>query len=446
MDLPPVVRVAIDEELWRIKTPQELKIRLDNDGLTPELTRQAEWSVNEFEYVAGLDNRSGIPVVPSGSLNPCSPIGKCFTETCTLEATEDFIKSVGLYTEQAVVPDPLTAHFLHDHLHTEYCYDHLWRSVKVIEKLKPLLEAQVLLMAHPIHPKCADCGRRVDDLLSQATESLLSMPQEFKPKIIRKGQRLELFFELPIMDPTHEHRLRRSVHITKSDAALLQGLMSSRKSSKTAKRLLRSIIGNTLKSDLKKIFFELEMSREFGSLMLAGSRAETLVISTLDRKAPTFSELENWERLRTIHLPWVANLTSEEVLLLRGEASKALPRLRELLKSQLVEPQAPNKTITETVAELRAQALEVQTELDALKLPKERNYRAGMLGLAMAFVIYGVASQSPPLAATSIAALLATLGHLRSAEREHDSEVTKLVSTPAYALLKAKEIITSRGE
>ena len=446
MDLPPVVQIVVDEELWKIQSPQELKKRFERDGLGNELVRQAEWTVDEFGYAAELDKHPGIPVVPSGSLNPFSPIGKCFSEACTLEATEDFIKSVGLYTEQSVVSDPLTEHFLENHEHTEYCYEHIWRSVKILEKLRPLLEAKVLSLANPIHRKCADCKKRMDDLLNEATETLLLMPQEFKPTVSRDGQKPSLSFELPILEPTHDHRLRRMVPITKLDAALLQGLTSGRRSSsKAARRLLRSIIGKTLRSDLRKIFFDLEMSREFGSLMLAGSRAETLVISTLDRKAPRFSELENWERLRTVHLPWVANLTSEEVLALRGEASMALPRLRELLKSQLVEPQAPNKAITETVAELRAQALEVQTELNALKLPKERNYRAGMLGLAMAFVIYGVASQSPPLAATSIAALLATLGHLRAAEREHDSELTKLVSTPAYALLKAKEIIGRRG-
>ena len=67
-----------------------------------------------------------------------------------------------------------------------------------------------------------------------------------------------------------------------------------------------------------------------------------------------------------------------------------------------------------------------------------------MVGLAMSFVIYGLASQSFPLAGTAIGALLATFAHLRNAEREQDSSLKKLQAMPAYALLKAKEILSKR--
>lgn len=205
------------------------------------------------------------------------------------------------------------------------------------------------------------------------------------------------------------------------------------------------MIARGLRTDLVTVFIELDMSRRLGSLLLAGSRAEALIISTLDKSGPSLREVEDWERLRTVHLPWVDYLSAEEVLVLREEAGKALPRLRELLGKRLTKvTDEDNQTLSETISELRSQALEVESELDALKLPKERNYRAGMAGLAMAFVIYGLATQSSPVIATSVAGLLGTLVHLRNAEREQDSQLTKIVSTPAYALLKAREILSRR--
>ena len=131
--------------------------------------------------------------------------------------------------------------------------------------------------------------------------------------------------------------------------------------------------------------------------------------------------------------------------MLRDEASKALPRLRELLRTRVNEPDDDKSNrLGQTVAELRSQALEVEAELDGLKPKKERNYKLGMTGLAASFVIYGLATQSPAVVATSLATLLATFAHLRNAERAHDAEATRLVSTPSYALLKARQILAKR--
>jgi hypothetical protein len=444
MDLPPLIKIAIEERLWESQSPQALKDKLIREGLDSEFSAQADWTIAQFPYVGEPDSDAGFVVIPSGSLNPFSPVAKCFAESCTAEATDDFIKSVGLYSERAVISDPLTSHFVEGHERTDYCYESVFRSVKILKKLEPLISSGVLLLATPVRRYCKECRDEADAVLSEATEALLSLPHEYKARLFSKNQRYELAFEVPVLQPDHEHPLRKSIQITKADAALLRRVESPASMSKTSKNLLRSIVAKSFRNDLSKILFDLEMARGMGSLMLAGSRAETLVISTLDRKAPSLAQLEDWERLRTVHLPWVANLTTHEVLTLRGEASTALPRLRELLRTQLATPSHGSTSLTEKISELRAQALEVQSELDALHLPRERNYRAGMVGLAMAFVVYGIASQSPPLVGTSIAALLATFAHLRSAEREHDTETTKLVSTPAYALLKAKEILSRR--
>lgn len=445
MEFPPVLQIIIDERLYDCDSPRTLKDKLSAHDLDKELSHQADWTIEHFQYVDKLRGTAGLTVTPSGSLDPFSPVGKCFAESCTMETTDVFIKSVGLYTEQSALSDPLTSYFVEDRIRTDEYYDKLFRSLKIFHRLLPLIRSEVILFASPIHRYCGECKKHMESLLSQASERLMEIPQDYRAKVLHYPDgKYKLGFQIPVFQPDHDHPLYKFIDITKSDAALLARITSPKSASKASKRLFRSIVEKNLRSELQTVYFDLERSRELGSLMLSGSRSETLVISVLDDSGPKLSQLENWEKLRTVHLPWIADLTPDEVLILREEASTALPRLRELLRTQLLETGDQNNSVSKVIGELRAQALEVESELGALKLPKERNYRAGMLGLAMAFVIYGIASQSPPLAGTSIAALLATLGHLRSTEREHDKEQTKLVSAPAYALLKAKEIVSTR--
>ncbi|GEM_PF-6209439 len=364
---------------------------------------------------------------------------------CTLETTNDFIKSVGLYSECSALAEPLTLYFLDGPDLSDEYYKDLFRDLQILGKIAPLIEANVLLLGNPRHGYCADCADRTEGLLDDATKSILSGHYHRQVELVSTPRGFQLGLQIPELQPDHSHPVTTYIPITKSEAALLRRMgPSGKSSSKAGHKVPENLIGKTVKFELSSLFFELEMSRGFGSLLLSGSRAETLVIATLDKEAPGLAEIEDWEKLRTVHLPWVHFLTAEEILMLRQEAGKALPRLRELLRIRLSEPPDGTSSLLQTVAELRAQALEVQAELDGLNLPRERNYRAGMVGLAMAFVVYGLASQSSPVVATSVSALLATLAHLRNAEREHDSKIAKAVSTPGYALLKAKEILSHR--
>ena len=63
-------------------------------------------------------------------------------------------------------------------------------------------------------------------------------------------------------------------------------------------------------------------------------------------------------------------------------------------------------------------------------------------GLAFSLVLYGLTSGAPGVVATGVGALLATLAHLHIGERESEREHYKLISRPAYVLLKAREILS----
>jgi hypothetical protein len=448
MNLPPLIQIAIEEKLWSCESPQKLKDKIVSEGLDKECSRQARWSMETFEYADFQEGTStGFGVTPTGSLNPFSVVGKCSGESCLAQSTNDFIKTVGLYTEFSILPDPISVYFLSTNL-TAKNYLDLFLDLKTLEKVAPLIESNVLRLGRPVHDYCSECQVRVDAVIDEATQTLLSGSYDYSLKSLHSThQGFQVQLHIPILQPSHEHPLTTFAEITKTEAALIQRHIGSSKTpkSKPTQKAIREIITRTVKDDLKSVFFDLELSRALGSLLLAGSRVETMAINALDKNSPSLTEIENWEKIRTVHLPWISYLTADEVLKLREEASTALPRLREQLKMKISDPSAQGeKSLIHSVNELRAQALEVESELDSLHLPRERNYRAGLAGLAMAFVVYGLATQTPAIMATSLAALLATLAHLRGAEREHDAAQTKLVSTPGYALLKAREILARR--
>jgi len=444
MEIPPVIKIALEERLGSYRSARELREAMISADLETELTNQSEWTRDHFEYVDSVDatETTHFTIAPSGALNPFSYVAKCVGESCTVKSVGQFVKAVGLYSETAVIPDPIGAYFQQGKKLKEAHYDVLFRQFRILEQIRPLVESKVLLFGDPVRRMCNDCFQEMNAQLHEATSSLVSELNNYTTRVVRTNQSKYLLgIQIPLLQPDHDHTITNFIPITKAQAVRLENASSHGRMSKTAQKLLYTLISQRLTQDVNTVFFEMDLARRLGSLLLAGSRAETLIISAIDRRTPNLTEIEEWEKMRTIDLPWIDHLRPEEVLILREEASKALPRLRELLRANLTNPSINAVT---AINELRMQALEVQAELDSLNLKKERNYRSGMMGLAMSFVVYGFASQSPALLASSMATLLATLAHLRNAERDHEAQKTKLLSMPAYALLRARQIIAER--
>jgi len=196
---------------------------------------------------------------------------------------------------------------------------------------------------------------------------------------------------------------------------------------------------------MMSVMLDMESATYTNSALVAESRLETLYINELRREVVKFRDIYQWESERSIKLPWVSELTTNELLRLREEASDALPKLRTLLSQKL--NNVGEDQVKNIVEELRAQVTEVENEFTKLSLPKEARYRVGMSTLAASFVVYGLiagATGSPGAAATSIAGLLATAAHLRGTEREQDAKVAGLKCMPAFVLLKAKSLLQRR--
>ena len=139
------------------------------------------------------------------------------------------------------------------------------------------------------------------------------------------------------------------------------------------------------------------------------------------------------------------DLTAAECLRLRDEAAYALPKLRAMLATTLREPRDRTAAIGDVVNELRAQVADVEQEIATSKGLAENRYRIAMEGLSLAFVLYGLASSVPPVAAAGLGALLASLAHAQQGSREQANREQRIVTTPGFALVKAREILNDRA-
>ena len=169
---------------------------------------------------------------------------------------------------------------------------------------------------------------------------------------------------------------------------------------------------------------------------ILGSR----VLSYLDQLDQPLVEGKSSELAPTKELPWIDGLDASGVMGVREEAHSALPSLRALMRSAVF---SDRKDRASALDNLRAQVIEVETELRALRIIKRRTNMIAAAGL-----LFGVAGYGTRQPATILAGLAGFLSALAAA---HGSSTTTelrehaLIHKPAYLLLKAKEVRESLG-
>jgi hypothetical protein len=199
-----------------------------------------------------------------------------------------------------------------------------------------------------------------------------------------------------------------------------------------------------LREHVETLLGDMLSARQLGGVLASGSRLGLLALKRTEAAAIAPNEVEQWEALRTVRLPWVDHLSASEILRLREEAAAALPRLRSLVAQKLAAPGNNEQQLKQLLAELRDQAIEVKAELDNLKWYRERGFRtlSGTLGISVA--VYGLAAGfvTP---AVALGSLLSMLGIVHSAERQDERDHAKIISKPGYVLMKARELAHHHG-
>lgn len=419
-DLPPVVEILLNEPFPKSSSPSAVKKFFRR--LLPELRRQATWTLEQFRY--GDDKpllQSGFAVTASGALDPLSRQGVCLSPECRLRAADHFARTLGVYVDVATITDALTSRLRDGPRLTNADLLGVATDCLVIRRLKPLIEAGVIVFRKPGISFCDTHYREFEDRVARASSALLPQLQTeltFKVKNdyfeVKTGRLYDPPLEEILLLPD-EFRRRLAAGDTVDDVG-------------------RELFGRTLPGTLRKVLIDLNSATKSGAALFSGSRLDLLSMNAIEGSAPDLDEVEHWEAERSVELPWVRNLNPEEVVRLREEAALALPRLREAILGTLAAGSGPA-----AIAALRNDAVEVEGALNALKPSRGSQFRrvAGALGITVA--VYGVAA-GLATPATALGSLGALLGLLHSSARKDEQDLASITSRPGYALLKAREL------
>ena len=436
--LPPTIQILLDERLTETSSVGELRRKVKR-GLLGDLKRQAVWSMEQFAYpdLVRSDDRVIPPsLTPSGAMNPFTWTSACVAHTCRVRSAKSFVQTLGVYGERIVLPDDFTASLSEPKPNSDAWMSSFLSDLAVLRELKPLVRKGVITFGSGSTAFCSDCREKAAE--EAAVNLARRLRREFRFRFA--GDKLRFGSESLFGRPLDTFRKLRAAEVELA-RELVQG---GSRISEAAEHFALRVIADRLKRQMSEFLVDLATAQNLSSILVSGSRADVLCVRALEEGVGDLDSVHDWELARTIDLPWISKLTAEEVLILREEASTALPRFRELFLQAARVSDDSAASATSLVHDLRSQAAEVQAELDVVTSRGRRLSKTTLGLLAIGLTVYGTATGATSVTAGTLE-LLTMLGLIHEFQRHDSSEEKKLKSAPAYVLVKAKEIIDHRG-
>lgn len=437
--LPPSLELLLKElDLGAEVSDQIARLR---GGLLRELRDQAEWTLEHWEGYADRRSprRDQALVAPGDALNPIVSDFKCYKRECMTRFASGFARYVALYTDGAVVPDYLTRALSSGDERRVASVIRAWAPQLV--DLLPLVRAGCLRFARPIHDSETPDGK-AHRLLHEAVRELIDHNKgSFHLTYFPHGRRPEVHIRNPkVLDgaetiirslPLDESQLRRLARIANlGDREITLP--------KSAVNLFARNLTQDMNSQLHGLLIQMHTAAATHATLLVGAPAETFVLDRQGSMQRTQRSLR-LDRMHTVRLPWIDELSVTEAVQLRDEAGVALERLRGRVAaaSKSDDP----RQLADLVAELNDEAAEVSSELKALRsgLPKVADWGYASLGIGL--ILYGVTQSSLVAAAAGFATVA---GKLRDEARARREGTTRQLARPGYALLKARQLLGRR--
>jgi len=437
VELPPSIELVLREIDIGYASPYEFVDSLIKTGLAKDLYQQADFTRTRWQYADQKDQRRGVfKLCPGGTVNPFDKWGKCIDPACSDAYARRFARTVGLYAEQIVVADPLTPmilNFEEEVLAPAAGPMMLFSTSIKLKRLEPLLRAGVILFGSA-PALCSTCYENTERFVAERTERALTylMRQDFRfrvnvadvdePWVGLSFEKGDLVYSRPVAPPIASRLRKTTIAVIPSryERIVLRPVIR-----KIAEWLERTVLGSYITSVRTRGIFA------------AGDRATaTLFLDAQDPASkPTY---ENLEGLQSLDLPFVSELSVAETLLLRQVAQKSLPAFRSKIQSSLAES-LDSTRLHERVAELRLQAAEVRSELEAIQ--KVQRWRNGLVA-ASAGLSMAIAATSPSgYGAVALGGALAAISLMHPHTARDKGEIAKLEASPAYVLIKAQDLL-----
>jgi hypothetical protein len=292
-------------------------------------------------------------------------------------------------------------------------------DVLVLCQLLPLIDSGIVRFRSPWIPTCQSCldhfHSTADGVAGKLTEAFLG---EFEIERRKDGG---FYVHTGIcLEPTLVyHNIPRGKRVNASIPS--------------PKEWARDWVQNQVES----VFWTAREASLTGGAVFSNSRVGLSGMLEQEGRLIDTNTLALLDQERSFSVPWVSELDATQILQLRQEATFALPQFRELIARTLA-PQQPAGTVATTIDELRAQAAEVRSELEAIRKNSARYWKTayGVLGLGLS--AYGVGVDEIIAGAGGLLAVIHLLIDHKSGQ---ETQVSKLTTKPGYVLMKAQDIL-----
>ena len=439
--LPPSLELFLGETSDEPIPPQAFASWMDRSGMAKEFEASAKATVMEFKYADTAPSRRNgegpFRLCPSGALNPLSTIGKCSEPDCRADMAERFARSVALYGDEVFVPDELTRTFLFSDLTAPGIAVQLMAARASLRKLEPLLRAGIVRFGSPLQVYCRHCGEEIERFREAAVERLgKDMMREVRFSLSGGGRSRRLSFTLSA------GKINWVRQITQKQAARLRSSPRFIKPNGAEKQFLRAYVDTVARMSVEDLFSSSTLAQRTRGTLAACVSEEARAFATVAGWKRSATDIDELERLQHIRLPYVEDLTVEELLILRRKASAALPRFRSFLSNRVLRDPDPQK-VQASLKELKEGVEDVEAELRALRRGRTFKGAAATAMVALAVIVCETASMSGIVAAAFGGALAALNGlHPHLAKDEVDTARQEAV--PSFVLWKARDLLRHR--
>lgn len=450
-ELPPPIQLLVNECNPATVKRETLSRKLSDEVFVRELRDQADPALRVYDYDGSKPAPADADLVihGAGGLSPFSPYGKCSSVGCRELNALSFAQSIGLYSDYAVITDFVTPTLYYLNPKDPTQIRRLLGDLTALNVLQPLIREGIVRFATP-HRKLCDVHGKAATTLAQrvAAEVWRGVTPHMEADFIEgKGSESlmvvgsDLFggevYWLPIYMSSHE-------------ALALKKRLGWRKRARLPQdkvRFVRPYVVPMLEREATAMLFEARDSGLERAMLATQSRLEAVTLRVVDRALIRTGAYKAWEELRECRLPWVSELTAEEVLRLREQARRALPAFRARMKRDLFSSpttaRARDARAEKIATELRSEVPEVEAELRASKVRTRKSVPVAVGAAGLACIVYGVGSLNPQMAAAGVA-MMSALAAFHANHSAAQTEQERLMAKPAYVLLAARNLIRHR--
>jgi hypothetical protein len=345
-----------------------------------------------------------------------------------MHSARQIARLIALYADVAYIPDTFSTAF---EFHQQWTIkDSRWllQQLALLFEVVPLINAGILKFYGNTYAVCRTCKKELAKQLQDAAWKVVE--EHYRTISVTREGRSRLLVDPTDVDETaliHRHVLTKT-ESRRLRADPVNGMQTIG---------LRAY-SKALAEESSSILMASRVNESAGGITLTGSRANALMVQQLDSSLPEVGELQKWEASRATKLPWIRDLTLDQLLQLREEAAKALPRFRARMATAFGNCNVSGEDkVTAVINELREEALTVEQEIKALRLPGESRFRTLLGSVTVAAAVFGATLDPTTSAAVG---LISALSNIHSANRADNHRRDTLTSRPGFVLLRSSDL------